>query len=540
MALTSEQKKNENVAQAIRFGDTKSLSTALVPKTETPMPSTDVISSASLAPQPEITFPEQTPTPNISTAEAQIGALGDSMLSSLQAQLNAQKAAAQESYTTGLADYTRALANQTGFSGFLAQQEEQRGIEQLSNEVSRLEGQIRSEQAARNEYKTRIEQQGGGLQSGAAAEYANFARESLFNETNAVIQLGVQSGRLSSAQQAAERMASAFYEQEQNDLKARKELVDANKELFTTAEKRAFDVSYESLQRQLDQQEEQLKLTQVTKIDAVKMAQMNGAPSDVLNAISAATTPVEILRAGGKFVSSDLLEREQLRASIANSWASYEKDNLEIKAIKDRQKQIKDAVANGEYILDEAQMDNAYKIGKDYEAESKEFKQQVAGYNRIIASADSPSAAGDLALIFNYMKMLDPASVVRESEFQTAADATAWLQRSSEMGITVPQPVAKSIRKMASGQLLGEEQRLDFVETASEIYSASLDQQIELENRFKEKAVKVFGLPEAAAADAIQDIRAVGSVSDIAFGIQYDNMSLDQIEILMNDGLLNK
>ncbi|MEM8882399.1 MAG: hypothetical protein AAGC82_17565, partial [Pseudomonadota bacterium] len=47
----------------------------------------------------------------------------------------------------------------------------------------------------------------------------------------------------------------------------------------------------------------------------------------------------------------------------------------------------------------------------------KDFRKQAEAFGRIDASAFEPSPAGDLALIFNYMKVLDPGSVVRESEF---------------------------------------------------------------------------------------------------------------------------
>ena len=49
------------------------------------------------------------------------------------------------------------------------------------------------------------------------------------------------------------------------------------------------------------------------------------------------------------------------------------------------------------------------------------YAAQNDAYGRIIASVKNPSPAGDMALIYNYMKMLDPQSVVRESEFQMAA-----------------------------------------------------------------------------------------------------------------------
>jgi len=47
----------------------------------------------------------------------------------------------------------------------------------------------------------------------------------------------------------------------------------------------------------------------------------------------------------------------------------------------------------------------------------KNFEDAQAGYSRVVAGANMDSKAGDIALIFGFMKTLDPTSVVRESEF---------------------------------------------------------------------------------------------------------------------------
>lgn len=124
---------------------------------------------------------------------------------------------------------------------------------------------------------------------------------------------------------------------------------------------------------------------------------------------------------------------------------------------------------------DRPDFDLTQKLRKEFTSipQVKAFSEQAQAYGRIVASAKDPSPAGDLALIFNFMKVLDPGSVVRESEFETAAQATAWLQRSEEMGISVPQPVASSIRKMASGQRLAPDQRIDFVNRAEALYDSA-------------------------------------------------------------------
>ena len=55
----------------------------------------------------------------------------------------------------------------------------------------------------------------------------------------------------------------------------------------------------------------------------------------------------------------------------------------------------------------------------------KDFKDASVQINGLIDSLDANNGAGDLAWIFQFMKVLDPSSVVREGEFKNAAK-TAW------------------------------------------------------------------------------------------------------------------
>lgn len=114
------------------------------------------------------------------------------------------------------------------------------------------------------------------------------------------------------------------------------------------------------------------------------------------------------------------------------------------------------------------------KIRKEYNSldEVKAFKPVRASFLKVKKSAEKPSAAGDLALVFNYMKILDPGSVVRESEFKTASDATAWLQKNEADGVAIPAPIAQAIRKLKDGTILTDTQRKDFVNIARKAASA--------------------------------------------------------------------
>ena len=75
------------------------------------------------------------------------------------------------------------------------------------------------------------------------------------------------------------------------------------------------------------------------------------------------------------------------------------------------------------------------------------------------------SAAGDIALIFSYMKILDPNSVVRETEFATAQNATG-----------VPDRVRNIWNRIVSGERLNTAQRNDFLTQARAIATKQLGQ----------------------------------------------------------------
>jgi hypothetical protein len=93
----------------------------------------------------------------------------------------------------------------------------------------------------------------------------------------------------------------------------------------------------------------------------------------------------------------------------------------------------------------------------------QDFALQSSAYGRLAASAADPSPAGDLALIFNYMKVLDPGSTVREGEAASIRNAG-----------NVPQRVIAQYNSLFSGEgSLSEEQRADVLDRAGSLYNAA-------------------------------------------------------------------
>ncbi len=114
-------------------------------------------------------------------------------------------------------------------------------------------------------------------------------------------------------------------------------------------------------------------------------------------------------------------------------------------------------------------------LRKEYNDLSKDFKKVKSAFSRIKAASDS--AAGDIALIFNYMKMLDPGSVVRESEYATAANAAG-----------VPDRIRVFYNKLVAGEKLSPAQRSMFKAEAELQYSSATGQQGEREAYFSSLA----------------------------------------------------
>jgi len=100
-----------------------------------------------------------------------------------------------------------------------------------------------------------------------------------------------------------------------------------------------------------------------------------------------------------------------------------------------------------------------------FRQESKTFTDTTEAFQRILSSAKDPSAAGDLALIFNFMKVLDPGSVVRESEFKNAEQSDAFFAKSG-----VPNFIIRARGKAIAGKRLTDTQRNDFVGRARELF----------------------------------------------------------------------
>ena len=111
--------------------------------------------------------------------------------------------------------------------------------------------------------------------------------------------------------------------------------------------------------------------------------------------------------------------------------------------------------------------------------------------------AARPTPAGDVSLIFNYMKMLDPTSVVREGEQATAAEAGPLVDRMT-LGL---------YNRVVAGLKLLPSQRDDFKAQATLIFNSMRDSHLDLEKQFRDLATRSKMNPDDVVLDLLGPLR---------------------------------
>jgi hypothetical protein len=118
-------------------------------------------------------------------------------------------------------------------------------------------------------------------------------------------------------------------------------------------------------------------------------------------------------------------------------------------------------------------------IRKDYIStpEVKAFNEMKTSFGQINAGLNAKSAAGDLTAATKFMKLLDPGSVVRESELYLAMNATGLIDR-----------IANYKSRLENGEVLNPKQREDFRNVANQLFKAAENTKINYDKQYEDIA----------------------------------------------------
>lgn len=129
------------------------------------------------------------------------------------------------------------------------------------------------------------------------------------------------------------------------------------------------------------------------------------------------------------------------------------------------------AAATSKQVTDTANREE--KLRNEYSKQAGDFIKIRNAYSRIGASVSEPDHTGDLALVFNFMKMLDPGSTVMQSEQASARNAG-----------NVPRRIRATYNNLFGGGMLSDEQRKDFRDRAKKLF--------ERQNAYHQRRVKTY------------------------------------------------
>jgi len=203
-------------------------------------------------------------------------------------------------------------------------------------------------------------------------------------------------------------------------------------------------------------------------------------------------------------VAAQQEEERKFKRGLLEQKAQAEADKLKLEQDRAR---MEIASFGG---LGKSAMEAEQKLRKEYDARSKNYREARTGYSRVISAgtAKAPTGADDIALIFGFMKTVDPGSVVRESEFSLAQDTGA-----------APEKAKAFINRVARGERLTPTMRRYFVEAAGRQFAGIQEPQRNLEERYKQIA-ESYSLnpsrvvqPLSATFKGVQEM-PVGSASE--------------------------
>ena len=235
------------------------------------------------------------------------------------------------------------------------------------------------------------------------------------------------------------------------------------------------------------------------------IAQQYASPGMKKRVAETHQTLLEGAKGGGGVNKADLAKHvqimEQLKASGYSPTAAKE---IADAAVPSFGRQAKTAKAEERKTKqEEAESGKSFerenKLSDDFRAESKDYLTVRDSFSRIQQTGKQATPASDLSMVFNYMKMLDPGSVVRESEFRQAATAKPLLER---VGLSWD-----ALQTLWQGNKLTPQQRQDFFNQAQGLYDSALEDHTNTAGVYRQRAARAGLNPENVVIDYDTTVR---------------------------------
>jgi len=145
---------------------------------------------------------------------------------------------------------------------------------------------------------------------------------------------------------------------------------------------------------------------------------------------------------------------------------------------------------------------NEKDLRTEFSAQVKPYTELAQAFRKVEAAATNPSAAGDISLVYGYMKILDPNSTVMQGEQATAQNAGS-----------VPDSVRAMYNKALTGESLAPTIRQDFYAQARNIIESQRELSSDLINRYTGVAREYKLNPNQIVYDPFKRIKTPAEVA---------------------------
>lgn len=331
-----------------------------------------------------------------------------------------QVAEGRQQQVDALSDIYAGLADIGTKGETTARLEEAAGIPQLSRGLTEIENEIMTKSLAFRREREAITIGGG---SKAQIDIILSERGRKQNQELADLEVirAARSNTLTNAQNLINRKVELEFADKQAKVDALRFIYNENKATLDKEDDRLFQQAIRREERGFEIAKQQYIQTETEKMRYVSNAAQAGADNNTLKAIQGAKSLEELYNLPGiqRFALSQG-EKLSLALQSENLINARSEREAREKAIQDRQA----AVDAGQLLPEQAEVVDS--IDKEFRSEPivKEFNTAVAKKAGVDAILNSGvKGVTDIALVYEFMKSLDPESVVRETEFDTAAKA---------------------------------------------------------------------------------------------------------------------
>lgn len=426
--------ESSGLGSASAYTGTAEQNTALLKSLQTPeVP--DVIDASSLSGDKTVNIPEQPSPEDVASTSAQniqnvSKQIVDTAKSSIDKQIkdaeDKRLKAIQEQ--TGLtSEYEKLLEQTVNKQSDLYKAQEKAGVSTMNKQLQNVINQMNAVSAS---LKLGVTDQEGKVipMKFITGRTAQMKNQALAQQSALAVQAQALQGNISLAKSTAESLINAQYAPIEQAIANQKEIIALNYDNLSLTDKvRADELTrlYSQKEQEIaDEKEEQSKINDIM----IKAAE-NNASQDVLDAISKSSTEREAIYNAGNslanFATNELLSPNEA-STLGVPYGTTQKQAAKMGLVPNA------------VLTPEDKIKQEYSMSKTIDSSTEEAnnaKRQIgimeAGYNEALAAGldGTSNNAPSQAVLVTFQKLLDPTSVVRESEYARSGDGQSISQR---------------------------------------------------------------------------------------------------------------